>query len=61
MEPDVSRVGAIAVEYGVITGLGDIESLAELISPETELLDLQGLTLLPRFIDSHVYVFEGAS
>ena len=52
---------AIAIKGGVILGLGTHAGLKSLVGEDTELIDLQGATVLPGFIDTHIHVFEGAS
>lgn len=53
MEKDNPEPTAIFIENGKIKTLGSYEELVKYKTDETELLDLEGKTLLPGFIDSH--------
>ena len=44
---------SVAVRAGKITAVGTMEDLASLKGPNTKMVDLDGKTLLPGFIDSH--------
>ncbi len=52
---------AVVVEDGKIVFVGDSEQAMTWASSETELIDAEGMMLLPGFIDTHNHVFEGAS
>ena len=47
---------SIAVMNGWIIGVGSNEDLFHLIGPETKKLDLEGMTVLPGFIDAHEHL-----
>ncbi|MGB2965124.1 MAG: amidohydrolase family protein [Anaerolineales bacterium] len=53
MEPSQPRVEAIAIQGERILALGSNEEILELRVPETNVINLLGLTLTPGFIDSH--------
>ena len=53
MEPNSPRAGALAVQFGRIYRVGRDEDLLPLAGPETKVIDLQGQTLLPGFVDTH--------
>ncbi len=55
LEEDSRKVEAIFVENGIIKSLGTKDEMLALKSDETRLIDLQGKTLLPGFIDSHTH------
>jgi len=55
MEGDSKSPEAIFVEDGFIKSLGTKDKLFALKNDKTSLIDLQGKTLLPGFIDSHTH------
>ena len=55
MEPNQPRAAAIAVEDGVITHVGSTDSIRALIGPKTQVIDAEGRTIVPGFIDSHMH------
>lgn len=55
MEAAHPSVEAIFVEDGIIQAVGKFEELKELADEDTEVLDLDGKTLMPGFIDSHTH------
>lgn len=61
LENQLPRAAALAVKAGRIVGVGNEQQVNQWISDETEIIDLQGATVLPGFIDTHVHLFEGAS
>ncbi len=56
MQPDLPVVQALAVRAGVILAVGSDEQVLALQGPETSLVDLQGGTLMPGFIDGHTHL-----
>ncbi|SOC22607.1 hypothetical protein SAMN05880501_11460 [Ureibacillus xyleni] len=57
MEKEHETVEAVLVEQGKITAVGNFE---ELQSQADELHDLQGATMYPGFVDSHLHIlFQG--
>ena len=55
LEPDQLVAEAVLVERGRIVRIGPSSRLLPLATPETEVIDLNGRTLLPGFIDSHTH------
>jgi len=53
MEESYPRAEALAVQFGRIYRLGKKEEVEKLSGPQTQVIDLQGQTLLPGFIDTH--------
>lgn len=53
---------AVAVKNGLITAVGSSDDINAVIGPQTKVIDLKGLTLLPGINDSHMHVpFFGAT
>lgn len=50
---------AVAVKDGKIIFVGSTEQVAAFIGPSTRVIDLQGMTLLPGIIDSHIHTAKG--
>ena len=46
---------AIAVAGGRIFGVGTTESIKDLLTKETKIIDVQGKTVLPGFVESHCH------
>lgn len=55
MEDEKMTVEAIFVEEGIIKTIGSKEEIFKLKKEETQVIDLNGNTLLPGFIDSHTH------
>jgi hypothetical protein len=53
------RAEAVAVSGGRILAVGDDDDVRELVSPDTEVVDLRGRMLLPGFQDAHVHPPSG--
>jgi len=53
MEESAPSAQALAVKFGRIYRLGKNEEVEKLAGPETRVIDLQGQTVLPGFIDIH--------
>ena len=56
LDPDVPDAEAIAVRGGRIAAVGSTDEALEHVTPETEVIDLDGRAALPGFIDTHVHV-----
>ena len=56
VEDDRPTVEALAVTGGVIVRLGSVAEVEALRGPGTEMVDLEGRTLVPGFIDGHAHV-----
>ena len=55
MEKDHQHPEAVYIENGVIKSIGKYERLKKKIHSSTEVIDLEGKTLMPGFIDSHTH------
>ncbi|HSR12597.1 MAG TPA: amidohydrolase family protein, partial [Thermodesulfobacteriota bacterium] len=53
MEPGAAPVQAVGVQFGRIFRVGKNEELEKEAGPQTRVIDLQGKTLLPGFVDTH--------
>jgi predicted amidohydrolase YtcJ len=53
MEPNSPRAEALGVHFGRIYRVGKNADLMAIAGPGTKVIDLQGQTLLPGFIDTH--------
>jgi predicted amidohydrolase YtcJ len=59
-EQDRPQAQAIAIEGDRILSVGDEAEILSLQVPGTEVIDLEGYTLMPGFVDSHNHVFNEA-
>ncbi|PCJ46896.1 MAG: hypothetical protein COA74_12635 [Gammaproteobacteria bacterium] len=57
LDPKNPTAKAMLVSHGIIKALGTLDDLM-IISPAAKKLNLQGKTLMPGFIDSHVHVHQ---
>lgn len=55
---DQPEASAIAVKDGIIVAVGDAAAVAPLQSATTKVIDLQGKTVVPGFIDPHGHLFQ---
>jgi hypothetical protein len=55
VDPDDTITEAIAVKDGKIIKVGKNEQIKQLIGENTKVMDLQGKTVTPGFIDSHMH------
>lgn len=60
MEEGAPPAQAIALADGKILAVGDDASILALQTPETQVIDLQGRTLMPGFVDAHTHVLNDA-
>ena len=51
---------AIAIRDGKIAALGSTADLRKLAGPDTRVIDLQGRTVIPGLIDSHLHAIRAA-
>ena len=56
MDPDFPRADTLAIKDGRILAVGARDKLKGLINSSTEVVDLQGKTVLPGFIDAHLHL-----
>lgn len=59
-DPAHPRAEALAITDGMITAVGCTTDIRALAGPGTRMVDAQGSTVLPGFIDSHVHLFGGS-
>ncbi|MCY4259173.1 MAG: amidohydrolase, partial [Rhodobacteraceae bacterium] len=60
LNPEQPEANALAIRAGVIVVVGDVETVASLAGRDTEIVDLNGKTVLPGFHDMHVHpLFAG--
>ena len=52
---------AFAIKDGHITFVGTNDEVKTHVADHTDVIDAEGLTVMPGFIDTHNHVFEGAS
>ena len=60
MEKDIPQVQAIAVQDQKILAVGSNEEVLALQTPQTLLVDLNGRTLMPGFVDAHTHLLNAA-
>ncbi|MBR6969523.1 MAG: amidohydrolase family protein, partial [Firmicutes bacterium] len=58
MESGWAPQSAVAVQDGIIQRVGSDEEILSLKTEQTELVDLQGKTMLPGFTDSHMHLLS---
>ncbi|HEY44028.1 MAG TPA: amidohydrolase family protein [Anaerolineae bacterium] len=58
MELDPSQAQAIAIRGEQISAVGNDEEVSQWIGPNTRVIDLQGYTLMPGFVDGHNHLFS---
>ena len=56
MENEQDHPESIFVRNGIIAAVGTLEEMKQLAGPDTEMIDLNGHTLMPSFIDAHGHV-----
>jgi predicted amidohydrolase YtcJ len=59
MDPDHPETHAVAIKDGSIMAVGD-DALAAATS-DVQIIDAQGATVLPGFVESHLHLFMGGS
>ena len=55
MEDEFQTVESIFVENGIICSIGNEYKVRKFIKDDTEIINLNGKTLIPGFIDSHTH------
>jgi predicted amidohydrolase YtcJ len=58
MDAALPSAKAVAVAEGRIVSVGENADIQRLAGPDTQVIDGQGLTLLPGFIDSHIHLLS---
>jgi len=61
MNSDQPTAEAIAVADDKIVAVGSDDDILALQTPDTQVIDLQGRTLMPGFIDTHTHIFNEAA
>ena len=56
MDPQQPQVSAVAISNGRFSFVGDQAATLALRSPATRVIDLQGATAYPGFIDAHLHI-----
>lgn len=59
MNDAAMRAEAVAEQDGVIIAVGSEDEVMATRGPDTQVIDLEGRTLLPGFVDAHGHVFGG--
>ncbi len=59
VDPSRPRAEAVAVESGRIVAVGSDADVRPLIGPRTEVVELEGRSVLPGFQDAHLHVASG--
>src|SRR5258705_8845403 len=60
VDPQSSIRSALAIREGRIAALGSDADIRELAGPRTRTIDLQGRTVIPALIDSHIHTTRAA-
>lgn len=60
MDDDAPRASAVAVRGQRLERIGSDADVRPLIGPDTRVIDAEGRTLLPGFVESHLHLFSGA-
>jgi hypothetical protein len=55
IEESLPLAEAIALRNGLIQAVGTSEAILALQGPETKMIDLQGRTIMPGFVDPHTH------
>ena len=58
MDPSQPRAEAVAIREGKIAAVGDDGEVEALIGPGTLVLNMEGKTVVPGFIDAHIHVLS---
>lgn len=61
VDPSKPAASAVAVIDGHITAVGSDDDVAALCGPDTEVVDLQGQTLIPGILDAHSHLAHAAT
>lgn len=60
MNQNNDTISAVAISEHSIFAVGTNEEVLQTANSDTEVIDLQGKTMLPGFIDSHSHVYNNA-
>jgi len=61
MDEDDSRAEAVAIKDGLILAVGDAGTIESLKGAGTQVVDAQGGSVVPGFIEAHMHLFSGAA
>ncbi|MDX8511957.1 amidohydrolase [Mesorhizobium captivum] len=61
MDPDTPTAQAIAIKGDQIIAIADRDSVRDYKGPATRVIDAQGGSVLPGFIEAHMHLFGGAA
>jgi hypothetical protein len=61
IEEDMPQAEAIAIQGDEILAVGSDTDILLLAGPNTQLIDLSGLTIIPGFVDTHTHLQGGGS
>ncbi|TIR67426.1 MAG: amidohydrolase, partial [Mesorhizobium sp.] len=61
MDPDTPAAQAIAIKGDKIIAIADRDSVRDCKGPATRVVDAQGGSVLPGFIEAHMHLFGGAA
>jgi predicted amidohydrolase YtcJ len=59
-DPEMPKAQALAITGGRFSAIGTDADISGLAGPATRVIDAQGGTVMPGFIDSHVHLFGGS-
>ncbi|MCY4273962.1 MAG: amidohydrolase [Gammaproteobacteria bacterium] len=60
MDPSYPAPEAVGLDNGRIASIGSLSDVLEVLSSESRIIDLEGNTLLPGFIDAHSHILWAA-
>lgn len=61
MDPAQPMAEAVAIKDGLIAAVGDKAAIEALRSPDTQVIDADGGSVIPGFIEAHMHLFSGAA
>ena len=61
MDDNVPVAEAVAIDGGIIVAVGSETAVQTHIGPETEVIDLEGRTLMPGLVDAHSHFFANGA
>jgi len=61
MDPDTPRARAIAIKDSEIIAIADRDNVSSLKDSATRVIDAQGGTVVPGFVEAHMHLFGGAA
>ncbi len=56
VDQDFSIVEAVAIKGDKFVGVGSNQEIQKLVGPKTEVIDLEGKTVVPGFVDGHAHM-----